>query len=470
MQQLTSVSVFINHLNYKAMFVFRNSIGFGQHHRLMIELDNIDFGSGGGNGSGTNVNNNQGNGGGTDNNGGNGSGDNKDGEGKDGEGNDKDDPDPDNTKDNPDNKDNDKDNPSNPSTGGLDVGTKVEFEGKSYTVAENGDLVDTDGKVFKEAKDVDEWIKSLEVDEPGADVNIENIRKAMNIDITDENGNPVEFTDDIEGIKSYINSAIELKSNEVASAAVNKVFVDNPILKQFVDYLTVNGGDPRGFGERPDRSGITIDEKSEEQQIAIIKAAAKEFGNASLNDNYIKYLKDSGGLYDEAKAQLANLQNADKQRDENEAKQAEAYRKKQEAETIAYWKGIKDTIDKREIGGYKLPESLVKEVNGQKVTVTPNDFYDYLSRGIKDNDGNVATAYERALANQSPEEATNQELLSAWLMFTGGTYKDLVKMAINNEQVKTLKLVAKGNKGHGTVRITKPQTNNNKAIDNIQFS
>ena len=454
------------------MFVFRNSIGFGQHHRLMVELDNIDFGNGGGNGSGTNADNNQGNGGGTDNNNGsgNGSGDNKDGDGKDGDGNDKDNPDPNNANDNPDNKDNDKDNPSNSSTGGLEVGTNVEFEGKKYTVAENGDLVDSDGKVFKEAKDVDEWIKSLEVDEPGAEVNIENIRKAMNIDITDENGNPVEFTDDIEGVKNYINSAIELKSNEVASAAVNKVFVDNPILKQFVDYLTVNGGDPRGFGERPDRSGITVDEKSEEQQIAIIKAAAREFGNASLNDNYIKYLKDSGGLYDEAKAQLANLQNADKERDEAYAKQAEAQRQQQEAETIAYWKGIKDTIDKREIGGYKLPESLVKEVNGQKVTVTPNDFYDYLSRGIKDENGNIATAYERALANQSPEEATNQELLSAWLMFTGGTYKDLVKMAINNEQVKTLKLVAKGNKGHSAVRITKPQTNNNKAIDNIQFS
>lgn len=442
------------------MFVFRNSIGFGQHHRLMVELDNVDFGNGGGNGSGTNANNNQGNGGGTgnNNNGGNGSGDNKDN------------PEPDNANDNPNNKDNNKDNPSNSSTGGLEVGTNVEFEGKKYTVVENGDLVDADGKVFKEAKDVDEWIKSLEVDEPGAEVNIENIRKAMNIDITDENGNPVEFTDDIEGIKSYINSAIELKSNEVAAAAVNKVFVDNPILKQFVDYLTVNGGDPRGFGERPDRSGITVDEKSEEQQIAIIKAAAKEFGNASLNDNYIKYLKDSGGLYDEAKAQLANLQNADKERDEAYVKQAEAQRQQDEAETIAYWKGIKDTIDKREIGGYKLPEFLVKEVNGQKVTVTPNDFYDYLSRGIKDENGNIATAYERALANQSPEKATNQELLSAWLMFTGGTYKDLVKMAINNEQVKTLKLVSEGNKGHGAVRITKPQTNNNKAIDNIQFS
>ena len=454
------------------MFVFRNSIGFGQHHRLMVELDNIDFGNGGGNGSGTNANNNQGNGGGTDNNndGGNGSGDNKNGDGKDGEGNDKDNPEPDNANDNPDNKDNNKDNPSNSSTGGLEVGTNVEFEGKKYTVAENGDLVDADGKVFKEAKDVDEWIKSLEVDEPGAEVNIENIRKAMNIDITDENGNPVEFTDDIEGVKNYINSAIELKSNEVAAAAVNKVFVDNPILKQFVDYLTVNGGDPRGFGERPDRSGITVDEKSEEQQIAIIKTAAKEFGNASLNDNYIKYLKDSGGLYDEAKIQLANLQAADKQRDEAYAQQAEAQRQQEEAETLAYWKDIKDVITNRKIGNYTLPETLVRTVNGQKVTVTPNDFYDYLYRQTKDADGIVATDYQRDLAAKSAEQERDEELLSAWLMYTGGTYEDLVKMAINEEKVKTLKLVNKQSKGRGTVRITKPASTNHKAIDDIQFS
>ena len=449
------------------MFVFRNTLGFKPHARLMGPLDgiNLDFG-----GSGTNA---------PDINGGDNKGGNKDGDGtdpeppsnKDGDGDGKD---GDGTnggdgKDNPNDKD-DKDNDTTPFTGGLEQGTNVEFEGQTYTVDANGNLVDKDNKVFKEAKDVKAWMDSLQVEEPTDEINLAAIQKALDVELTDEDGKPAEFEDSIEGIKSYVDKVIELKNNEVAQAAVNKVFTDNPILKQFVDYLTVNGGDPRGFGERPDRSGITVDEKSEEQQIAIIKAAAKEFGNASLNDNYIKYLKDSGGLYDEAKAQLANLQNADKQRDENEAKQAEAYRKQQEAETIAYWKGIKDTIDKREIGGYKLPESLVKEVNGQKVTVTPNDFYDYLSRGIKDEDGNIATAYERALANQSPEEATNQELLSAWLMFTGGTYKDLVKMAINNEQVKTLKLVAKGNKGHGTVRITKPQTNNNKAIDNIQFS
>lgn len=441
------------------MFVFRNSIGFAPHTRLVCQeytMPDIDFTGGGGKGVNTPPPAKDGDG-------------NGDGEGKDGD--DKDpDPEPEPGKDpEPDNNGGEGGEHKNSSTGGLEEGSKVEFDGQTYIVDKDGNLIDKDNKVFKEAKDVQAWIDSLQVDEPDAEVNIANIRKALDIDITDDQGNPVEFTDDIEGVKNYINSAIELKSNEVAQAAVNKVFVDNPILKQFVDYLTINGGDPRGFGERPDRSQLTVDENSEDQQIAIIKMAAKEFGNATLNDNYIKYLKDAGGLYDEAKAQLANLQNLDKQRLEDEAKQAEAYRQREEQETIAYFKGIKDTIDNRKIGDYTLPESVIREVNGQKITLTPDDFFDYLYRQIKDKDGNVATAYQRALAAQSPEEAQNEELLSAWLMFTGGTYKDLVNMAANEKEVKTLKLVAKGNKGHGAVRITKPAAKTNP-VDDIRFS
>lgn len=444
------------------MFVFRNSIGFAPHTRLVCQeyqMPDIDFTGGGAKGVNTPPPAKDGDG--------NGDGEGGDGDGS-GEGKD---PDPEPGKD-PEPNNNNSGNggeSNNPSTGGLAEGSKVEFDGQTYIVDKDGNLVDKDNKVFKEAKDVQAWIDSCQVEEPDAELNIENIRKALDIDITDEQGNPVEFTDDIDGVKNYINSAIELKSNEVAQAAVNKVFVDNPILKQFVDYLTINGGDPRGFGERPDRSELTIDEKSEEQQIAIIKMAAKEFGNATLNDNYIKYLKDAGGLYDEAKAQLANLQALDKQRLEDEAKQAEAYRQREQQETVAYFKGIKDTIDNRKIGDYTLPESVIREVNGQKVTLTPDDFFDYLYVQTKDKDGNVATAYQRALAAQSPEEAQNEELLSAWLMFTGGTYKDLVNMAANEKEVKTLKLVAKGNNGHGAVRITKPAAKTNP-VDDIRFS
>ena len=442
------------------MFVFRNTLGFKPHTRLMGPLDGINLDFGGGGSDAPDIN-------GGDNKVGNKDSDgtdpeppsNKDGDGTDGG----------DGKDNPDGKDG-KGDDTTPSTGGLESGTNVEFDGQTYTVDANGNLVDKDNKVFKEAKDVKAWMDSLEVEEPTDEINLAAIQKALDVEFTDEDGKPAEFEDSIEGIKSYVDKVIELKNNEVAQAAVNKVFTDNPILKQFVDYLTVNNGDPHGFGERPDRSSITVDEKSEEQQIAIIKTAAKEFGNASLNDNYIKYLKDSGGLYDEAKAQLANLQAADKQRDEAYAQQAEAARQQEEAETLAYWKDIKDVVTSRKIGNYTLPETLVRTVNGQKVTVTPNDFYDYLYRQTKDADGIVATAYQRDLAAKSAEQERDEELLSAWLMYTGGTYEDLVKMAINEEKVKTLKLVNKQSKGRGTVRITKPASTNHKAIDDIQFS
>lgn len=352
----------------------------------------------------------------------------------------------------------DKGEDGNTSTGGLEVGTEFDFEGNRYKVAENGDIVDKDGKVFKAAANVEEWMKTLDVDDKGDDktLSIDSIKEAIGTNITDENGKPVEFDNTPEGISNYVNSVIELKSNEIRQATINKFLTDNPVVTQFVNYLAVNNGDPRGFGELPDRSGIVVDENNEDQQIAIIKAAAAEFGNSSLNDTYIKYLKDSGALVDEAKAQLANLQAADKQRNEDMAVQAAHQRELEEQQFIEYWTNIKNVIDKRVIGKFKLPDTFVRNVDGQKYTVTPDDFFKYLYQTSPDKDGNYSTDYERALGSRSEEEAINNELLNAWLMFTGGTVEDLVNMAIREKEVKTLKLKAKENNGRGTIRIVKP--------------
>ena len=83
----------------------------------------------------------------------------------------------------------------NSSTGELAVGDNVEFEGEIYTVAENGNLVDKDGNVFKEAKDVKDWIASLQEDVDDS-INIENIQDVFGEQIVGEDGKPVEFTND----------------------------------------------------------------------------------------------------------------------------------------------------------------------------------------------------------------------------------------------------------------------------------
>lgn len=187
--------------------------------------------------------------------------------------------------------------------------------------------------------------------------------------------------------------------------------------------------------------------------------AAQEFGNKSLNENYIKYLKDSGGLYDEAKQQLTALVEKDAAMRKDIEEQAEANRQAEQARINEYWQNVSKVIEGRIIAGYKLPESFTKEVNGQKVVYTPNDFYNYLNKAIEqDADGNIVTGYQRDLSKLTDEEYLNRELLDAWLMFTGGTYKDLIDMAVKEDNVRKLKIKSKEQRTAKSIKVIKKQS------------
>ena len=358
---------------------------------------------------------------------------------------------------------------NNSSTGELAVGDTLEFEGSTYTVDKDGNLVDDKGNIFKQANEVSDWLKSMDVDDNNqvdGGLNLASIQEALGVTITDSDGKAVEFTDDADGVKAYVNSVIDLKSNELQTAAINKLYSDNPLLKQFNDYVQLTGS-PRGFGEIPDRSGIQVEKDNEAQQVAIIRMAAQEFGNKSLNENYIKYLRDSGGLYDEARNQLQALAEKDiAVRKEIETRAAA--QRQEEAENIAnYWKNVSNVINGRMIAGYKLPESFTKEVNGQKVVITPNDFYNYLSKASEqDADGNRVTGYQKDLSNLSDADYLNRELLDAWLMFTGGTYKDLIDMAVKEDKVRQLRVKSKEQRTAKSVKIIR-KANSKADINDI---
>lgn len=354
------------------------------------------------------------------------------------------------------------------STGELNAGDQLEVDGVTYTVAENGDLVDDKGNVFKEAKDVTEWLKSVDVTNEDEDstLNLASIQEAVGITVTDENGRTIEFTDDADGVKSYIDSVIALRSTELQEAAINRLYQDNPLLKQFQDYVQLNGT-PRGFGEIPDRSGIRLDKNNEAQLVAVIKMAAQEFGNKSLNDNYIKYLRDSGGLYDEAVNQLAALVEKDKAYRQQIETQAAAQRKQEADARASYWEKVNNMINSRVINGYKIPDSFTREVDGKKVVITPNDFFAYLSEAtVEQKDGSKITAYQNDLAKLTDDEFMAREMLDAWLMFTGGTYKDLIDMAVKENEVRKLIVKSKQSRSAKTVKVVKKQ-DGKTSIDDI---
>lgn len=343
-------------------------------------------------------------------------------------------------------------------------GTKFELDDKTYTVDENGNVIDDKGAIFKEAKDVADWIKSFNVDNTNEnDITIDNIIKAVGTEIVDDDEKPIQFENTPNGIKSYIDAVVEVSKNDVTEAALNTLFSQYPFIKDAINYYKANGNSLEGFNEVVDRSDVTLDKDNEEQQKEIIRTAWKERGAKGDVEGYIDYLKSSGSLATIAEDELNNLKQYDADR---KAKLAEEAKKAQDEEIRYYqdyWNGVKEVIDSRKIADYQIPESIIINRNGQKLTVTPNDFFNYLYRVDKEG----FSQYQRDLAAQDQNARRDDEILRAYLTFVGGNYSNLVDMAINEKEVKSIRLKAKQN-NKSTLKITKPTTNdakNGKDID-----
>ena len=362
-------------------------------------------------------------------------------------------------------KNNDNEPPADPNKDEEDkveAGTQYQVGEDIYVADENGNLLDKDGNVFKEAKDVKEWLDSFE-QEDGDDsdnITIDSIQKLFDVEITDEDGNKVEFENTPEGVKAYVDQVIESSRQEHYDTAINTLFANYPFVEGMINYYRANGNSLEGYGQVPDRSNITINENDEAQQEHIIRTAWKEQGRKGNVDGYIEYLKSTGNLYTTAQEELSALQEQDKEYQEYLKQEANKAEEKRIEEAKAYWGQVHDIIKSKSIAGYTIPESIVVTRNGQKTTASIEDFYKYLYEVDKDG----KSRYMHDLEKEEPKAALEDNILRAYLKFTGGSYSNLVDMAINNKEVTKLILKAKNNK-KPSVTVRKPATKVNKDTD-----
>ena len=365
-------------------------------------------------------------------------------------------------------------NSDSSSTGGqeestLSTGDSIELDGVTYTVNENGDLVDEKGEIFKAKSEVEAFLKEYTAEDANEipEINVADIQKLVGVDVVDDKGKAISFDNTPQGVAEYVNSVLELKKAEFAQAGINKLIEDYPVLNDFLNYYIANGNSYEGFGEMKDRSGIQIDETNESQQSAIVREAWKEFGKRGDVEKYIKYLKDTGTLAEAAKDDLAALQQADAELREENSRAALKAQQEYEAQVVAYWKEVKSCVDRREIAGYKIPDVIILDRGGKQVSATPDDFFNY----VYQVDDNGMSQYQKELAKEAPAERMNDELLKAYLKYTGKSYNSLLEMAVANKEVKKLRLTANKNKSaKATIKITKAaKTNGNLDGENFGY-
>lgn len=339
----------------------------------------------------------------------------------------------------------------------LEEGTIIEDGDNKYTVDKEGNLVDDKGNIFKAKNEVAAYLKEFEVEDSKEDdkIDVKSIQELVGVSVTSEDGKPVTFDNTPQGVASYVQSVLDLKRDEFAKAGVNKLFEDYPVVSDFLNYYVANGNSFEGFGELRDRSGIEVDEQNVSQQEAIIREAFREFNRRGNVDKYIQYLKDSNELFNVAKEELEALQKADNEIREANAKEAIRVKEEEEKQLIEFWTGVKDCIDKRQIAGYRIPETVIIERNGKQISTTPEDFFNY----VYQVDDKGLSRYENDLMKLSPAERRDEELLKAWLKYTGKGYDSLIEMAVSDKETKKLKLIASQRKTtKGAIKITKPES------------
>ena len=346
----------------------------------------------------------------------------------------------------------------------LEEGTIIEDGDNKYTVDKDGNLIDDKGNIFKAKNEVAAYLKEFEVDDTKEEntIDVKSIQELVGVSVTSEDGKPVAFDNTPQGVASYIQSVIDLKRDEFAQAGVNKLFEDYPIVGDFLNYYVANGNSFEGFGELRDRSGIEVDENNVSQQEAIVREAFKEFNRRGNVDKYIQYLKDSNELFNVAKEELEALQKADNEMREANAKEAMRVKAEEEKQLVEFWNGVKECIDKRQIAGYRIPETVIIERNGKQISTTPEDFFNY----VYQVDDKGLSRYENDLMKLSPAERRDEELLKAWLKYTGKGYDSLIEMAVSDKEAKKLKLTASQRKStRGAIKITKPDSKNDVLKD-----
>lgn len=356
------------------------------------------------------------------------------------------------------------------STGGIDVstleaGTKIDTPDGALIVDAQGNLIDKDGNVFKTKDEANDYLNQFDSDGDGdgqeEEFSIKTIQEAIGVDVVDDKGKKVKFDNTPDGIKSYVNSVIEIRESEIAEAAINRLYQDVPVLPDIINYYVANGGSLEGYNEIPDRTQIVVDDNNVSQQKAIIKQAHKEFGRRGDVNKYIKYLEDSGQLLETAKDELAALQQANKEEHERLRQQAEARIKADEEASEKYWNGVKKVIDSKKIAGYQIPDNIIISRDGKKISATPQDFFNYLYQV----DDNGKSRYVYDLEAQTPEARRDDQILRAYLTFVGGNYASLVDMAIKEEKVRTLRMKSKQATAKGGIKVTPPNNTKPKDID-----
>jgi hypothetical protein len=332
----------------------------------------------------------------------------------------------------------------------YDVGTQIKIGEDVQTVDGNGNIVDKDGKVIKEAKDVNAYLDELQRRQ-SLDANsvVGILSDAIGVEPVDEKGNPIAI-DSIEGIQEFVKNTVNSYYQEGRQDAVNELYNKFPVLNDVIQHLVLNNGSLDKFNTTFRYSDVTLDETNKEHQKEVLIKLLTDAGTANPK-GYAEYVEKSGTLFAEVNAALTAAVSREKAADEQRAQAVAAKQKADADATENYYKQLKQVYATGGIAGYTIPEKFTIDRNGQKVQVTRNDVFDFVSRPVNRNGESMATLVYNSM---SEADRIQFDAMTNLLLFTGGNLSHFVQAEVGKQKV--IAIIALTGKTNNSFSITKP--------------
>lgn len=262
----------------------------------------------------------------------------------------------------------------------------IEFKGSRFN--DNGDILDSNGKVIKSFDDVVKYLSQQDditlddegnqVDKDGnilatkeeleaANNDINKKAKKWGYEFVDDEGKVKVYPKGEEGEKALIDDIVAYKTQEFQEQFINS----NPVLREVAKHLLA-GGDLEDFQKPVDYSTVDVTKLDKAQSINYIKQSLIAEGvNPERAEKIANTYKD-GELKSETKIALDILQNKEVEKEELRSQQIVKQQQQAEEENNRYWNTVNDIVSKGDLQGFTIPER------------DRQDFFKYLAVPVKD--------------------------------------------------------------------------------------
>jgi len=324
-------------------------------------------------------------------------------------------------------------------------GEIVEIDGVEYTIDDEGNAVGTKKKKKTKAELA---TLSTVADTASTDTfgSWDDIRSELGYQPVDEQGNPIEYTKDKEGLKKYTIDSFRQYRQSIENDVLTNFFNTHKDLHQAYVHK-VRTGTIEDFNAQPVWEDFDLAGATEQELEQLYRSYRHSLGDdKDTIEELVAAAKTNKNLAVKAttaKDHFVKLQ----KNEQTEAKKIQDEAERKEANDVKeYWNKVKGTIDAGKVvvnnNELVIPEVIKVTKNGTVKQYSRADFYNYLTapKSFEVNKQKVqATQYQYDKYLEDNARTHDHDVLDAFKTFVGGDLSQLIKRAIDTNKVNEVK-------------------------------